>query len=353
MQAWSQDPVRAEPIIVVMVHWQEKDKFSMSDLSSKIVKGYLGETYMSSKVSHRAHWVDVVLESNRTTWSSNAAPASRESHGLGDIQRYIAELVSKVTKYYKKNFHILMVVDVHSNDGDGKLLYNKGDKYHKYGTPIQICTAVLGAVKPLDVCVESTLVLLTCSGMVLQALPSVKECTGGFKTVVAFTANTFNSQRVAEMWLAKFMRSFYRDGQPEEQAILKGYDKELSNPLFGLDIFVFGAGGVGFRYTWGAPSRNLTGNEHDLDCPKCGLVMEFNKKTAEGAYHFRCRHDCKGRAVLRFTNGQNSVWELHPNPADQGFRVLKIALEIPANGPFSISPPLLPVDPKWLTAPQK
>ncbi|KZT50923.1 hypothetical protein CALCODRAFT_488309 [Calocera cornea HHB12733] len=347
---WSQGSVHAEPIIVVMVHWQEKDMHSMSDLSSRIVKGYLGETYRSRKVAHRAHWVDVVLEDDCATWSSDQSNPV-QAKGTRSIQVHIAELVRKMTYHYKKKFHFLMVVDVHSNDHDGKLLYNKGDTYHKFGTPLQVCTAIAGEVVPKNACEESTLILLTCSGMVLKALPSVMACTVGFNTVISFTAKVFNSQRVAEIWLAPFLRAFYRDHLPQEKAVLKGYTNEVSTPTFGLDIFVFGARGAGFRYTWGAPSKNLTGNENDLNCPKCGMLMQYKKKTLEGAWHFTCRHKCKGRAVFRFTDGENSVYELHPNPVDANYRILKIGLNIPSSGPYDIRPPLRPVDPKWLSVP--
>ncbi|KZO89840.1 hypothetical protein CALVIDRAFT_531836, partial [Calocera viscosa TUFC12733] len=189
-------------------------------------------------------------------------------------------------------------------------------------------------------------------GMVLKALPSVMECTVGFHTVIAFTANTFNSQRVAEIWLAPFMRAFYRDHLPQEKAVLKGYVKELSEPLFGLDIFVFGTSSLAFRYTCGRPSQNLTGNEHDLDCPNpsCSTRMHFKKKTTTDRWHFKCRK-CPGRAVLTFTDGENSVYEMHPEPADANYRILKIGITVPASGPYDIRPPPRPVRSQWRNTP--
>ncbi|EJU04212.1 hypothetical protein DACRYDRAFT_14366 [Dacryopinax primogenitus] len=158
---WSLGPVHADPVIVIMVHWQESGKHTMSDLSSKIVRAYLGE---------------MLLSEHGTTWSVDDQP-SRQADGMQLICAHIADLVNKVKALYNKKFCILTIVDVHSNDGNGELLYNKANKYHTYGTPMQVCASVLGTVVPKEVCNDSTPILLTCSGMVLKALHSVQMCT--------------------------------------------------------------------------------------------------------------------------------------------------------------------------------
>ncbi|EJT99122.1 hypothetical protein DACRYDRAFT_110441 [Dacryopinax primogenitus] len=237
---WSQGPVHADPIIVVLMHWKEaNNKYSMSELSSRLVRAYLGKTYMYPKVSHCAHYVDVILEQNCTTWGTDSLPY-QQADGLSELQACIKELVHQVSANHREKFHILTVVDVHCNEGNGRLLYNKGSKYCRYGTPLDICSAVFGETNLKSICNDAVLMLLTCSGMVLQALPTVHACKAGFCMVIAFTANTFNSQCVAEIWLGPFLWAFYQDHAPGKQAILSGYSKELSHPLFSLGIFVFG-----------------------------------------------------------------------------------------------------------------
>ncbi|EJU03461.1 hypothetical protein DACRYDRAFT_14591 [Dacryopinax primogenitus] len=94
LPVWSLGPVHADPVIMIMAHWQESGKHSMSDLSSKIVQAYLGEMYMSQRLAQHACYVDIVLSEHGATWSADDQP-SRQADGMRLICAHIADLVNK------------------------------------------------------------------------------------------------------------------------------------------------------------------------------------------------------------------------------------------------------------------
>ncbi|KZT50301.1 hypothetical protein CALCODRAFT_488820 [Calocera cornea HHB12733] len=348
---WAQSPVYADPVLAVMVHWREPDRHSMSELSAHIVKAHLGEYYISSQLYPLVEWIDVEVSETGVRWMKKGEDIYSSISPIDGLQRATKELARNMKKKYKKQFNIVMTVDVHSNWNDGEMLFNRGRKHHSYGTPLEITKSVFGDIKPREVSVRSVCLLLTCSGTVLQALDSVQETTVAFHSVVAFTAKQFNAQRVSEQFLPPFLRGYLQDRKTCEEAMLLGYVKELASTELGLDMFLFEAMSKIWRFTYATPARNFTGNPEDLNCPLCSHYMQMDGKRNSSGLLFRCRiRGCKGRVRLSFENGQFGVYELYPRMYDTDFRVLKI--EVDTKGPggsVRICPPPRPIDPKWLT----